>query len=453
MKKLDKPQKGQALVLIALAIVGLVGITGLAIDGGNIYSERRRAQNAADNAALSAALAKVQSRDFTAEANSYITTNMTGGSTVTDIVISNPPGVDCDGNQNGPYHDEFGRTNDRYGIPIANQYIQVRFHITIDSYLANVIGWNTSDICVEAIARAKNPYRGELFYGNAVVGLGSEGLPFLAQSNSQTWKLTGGGIFSNYDAIDAHSNVVFDGSHCITAVGNATGFVGCTPQTNQFNARYVFPDEVLPLLPQYNWDDPLYDADHCDKDTAFCPPKCEGVAQLIGGVMNPDQTPGFDIWSGSRVAKFENKYAPGLYCIEDAGGVINSEVTGSDVTFYFLDHDFTMKYAGGGALVATAPDSSFGAGPYENVLMFSDVTDEPCTQNMELRGNGLNSIVGTIFLPSACINYLGNSYGGYDHVQLIGYQVYSNGTADLDIYYDSNDQKIDDKPALVELTK
>jgi hypothetical protein len=445
MKIFEKPQKGQALVLIALAIVGLVGITGLAIDGGNIYSERRRAQNAADTAALSAALAKVQSRDFTAEANTYITTNMTGGSTVSDIVISNPPGVDCDGNQNGPYHDEFGRTIDRYGVPIANQYIQVRFHITIDSYLANVIGWNTSDVCVEAIARAKDPYRGELFYGNAVVGLDPGGLSYLAQSNAQTWTLTGGGIFANNDAIDAHSNVVFDGIHCVTAVGDASGFVGCTPQTDQQDSRFVFPDEVLPLLPSF-------DVDNCDQD--FCPPPCDGVAvRLVDGLIHPDQTPGFDIWRGSRVAVFNDKYAPGLYCVEDAGGNVHDEITGTGVTFYFLDHDFTMKFNGGGALVATAPNSAAGAGPYTNILMFSDITDQPCTQNMELRGNGLNSISGTIFLPSACINYLGNSLGGYDSVQLIGYQVYSNGTADVEITYNADEQAVLDKPALIELTK
>jgi len=178
------------------------------------------------------------------------------------------------------------------------------------------------------------------------------------------------------------------------------------------------------------------------------------AVKLADGLYYPDQTPGFDIWRGSRVPTFENQYAPGLYCVEDAGGVIGTEVTGTGVTFYFLDHDFTMKYAGeGAALVASAPDSSSGAGPYENILMFSDITDEPCTQNIELRGNGLSPITGTIFLPSACVNYLGNSYGALDNVQLIGYEVYSNGTADLDVYYNADDQGRVDRPALIELSK
>jgi Flp pilus assembly protein TadG len=55
-----KRERGQALVIIALAIVGLAGMAGLVIDGGNIFLDRRNAQNAADSAALAAALARVQ---------------------------------------------------------------------------------------------------------------------------------------------------------------------------------------------------------------------------------------------------------------------------------------------------------------------------------------------------------------------------------------------------------
>src|SRR5687767_324529 len=48
-------ERGQAIVLLALALVGLLGFAAVALDGGNIYTEQRRAQSAADNAALAAA--------------------------------------------------------------------------------------------------------------------------------------------------------------------------------------------------------------------------------------------------------------------------------------------------------------------------------------------------------------------------------------------------------------
>src|SRR5512141_2701217 len=59
----NRKERGQALVLIVFAIVGLIGLTGLAIDGGNAYSDRRHAQNAADTAALAAALSKTHAAD------------------------------------------------------------------------------------------------------------------------------------------------------------------------------------------------------------------------------------------------------------------------------------------------------------------------------------------------------------------------------------------------------
>src|SRR5512143_49608 len=53
-------QRGQALVMIALAAVGLFAFAALAIDGSAIFSDRRHAQNAADTSALAAALAKTR---------------------------------------------------------------------------------------------------------------------------------------------------------------------------------------------------------------------------------------------------------------------------------------------------------------------------------------------------------------------------------------------------------
>lgn len=47
-------EKGQAIVILALAIVGLLGFTALAIDGGNAYYIKRNMQNAADAAVVAA---------------------------------------------------------------------------------------------------------------------------------------------------------------------------------------------------------------------------------------------------------------------------------------------------------------------------------------------------------------------------------------------------------------
>src|SRR5262245_36027716 len=47
---------GNVLVLVGVSLVTLFAVTGLVIDGGRMMSERRHAQNAADAAALAAAI-------------------------------------------------------------------------------------------------------------------------------------------------------------------------------------------------------------------------------------------------------------------------------------------------------------------------------------------------------------------------------------------------------------
>ncbi len=62
--KAKKPEHGQALVLIILAIVALFGFTALAVDFGHIYAERRRVQSEADTAAFAAAEASINHPDW-----------------------------------------------------------------------------------------------------------------------------------------------------------------------------------------------------------------------------------------------------------------------------------------------------------------------------------------------------------------------------------------------------
>ncbi len=52
MERRNRDEKGQTLVIFVFAIVGLLAMVGLAVDGGTVFLERRRMQNAADAAAL-----------------------------------------------------------------------------------------------------------------------------------------------------------------------------------------------------------------------------------------------------------------------------------------------------------------------------------------------------------------------------------------------------------------
>jgi len=55
IERVYRQEKGQAVVIIALALVGLIGFLALVIDGGAAFAARRQMQNAADSAAIAGA--------------------------------------------------------------------------------------------------------------------------------------------------------------------------------------------------------------------------------------------------------------------------------------------------------------------------------------------------------------------------------------------------------------
>ena len=91
-------ERGQMLVIFALALIALVGMVGLIIDGGDSFLQRRDQQNVSDAAAMAAGYALVNGQDPTAaaqavaSANGY--TNGVNGTTVTVTVTSSAITVD-----------------------------------------------------------------------------------------------------------------------------------------------------------------------------------------------------------------------------------------------------------------------------------------------------------------------------------------------------------------------
>ena len=91
-------ERGQLLVVFAIALVGVIGMVGLVIDGGSTFVQRRDQQNVADAAAMAAGYAYAAGSNITTAAQSIATANGytsgTGGVTVTvtqgvnDITVS-----------------------------------------------------------------------------------------------------------------------------------------------------------------------------------------------------------------------------------------------------------------------------------------------------------------------------------------------------------------------------
>ncbi|HEX7235150.1 MAG TPA: pilus assembly protein TadG-related protein, partial [Nitrosospira sp.] len=178
-------ENGQALIIIVLAIVGLAGVAGLVIDGGNAFLDRRNAQNAADSAALAAALTRVRGtagQSLSGAALASAAQNGYDNNGTSNIVEVHQPPV------SGPYQDNA-------------EYVQVIITSNVKTYFARVLGRQQLTNRVEATARTKTPEVREILNGQAVISLA----PFSDCNNQKafwvhgeaTLDITGGGVFVN----------------------------------------------------------------------------------------------------------------------------------------------------------------------------------------------------------------------------------------------------------------
>src|SRR5450759_4884502 len=183
----QQKSSGQAIVLIVFAIIGLIGITALAIDAGNAFGDRRAAQSAADNSALAAALSIVKGDDAAtvdsigkarASSNGFPTN---GGS----VAVNHPPVASCNGS-NGPYVGDVG-------------YVQVIIHSNVNTFFGSIIGISQVHNCVEAIAKAKLGAYTSFASGNAIAAMACHGKWTIKSTGNSNSVLINGGVFSNSD--------------------------------------------------------------------------------------------------------------------------------------------------------------------------------------------------------------------------------------------------------------
>ncbi|MDD1776121.1 MAG: pilus assembly protein TadG-related protein, partial [Candidatus Methanomethylicus sp.] len=158
----NKKPRGQALALIMVAIFGILALTALAIDGGNAFGDKRKAQSAADNAAVAAALALTDNNSSTVYTTEALTITQANSRLDETVTVSWPPGAGCDGSAFS--------TAGLYDTTLSH-YVQVMIQSTVPTFFGPVIGIDTVSHCVEAVARAKPVEPGNAFPGTAIVAL------------------------------------------------------------------------------------------------------------------------------------------------------------------------------------------------------------------------------------------------------------------------------------------
>src|ERR1041384_8021111 len=152
--------RGQALIVIALAAVGLFAIVGLAIDGSVKFSDRRHAQNAADTAALAGALGLANGDPYwnIAALDRALENGYDDDHVRSEIQVHNPPSTGIYSNCADVHFN-------------CNDYVEVVIDSNVDTFFARVIGINQTHNHVEAVASIVSANNSFNFGGNAIVAL------------------------------------------------------------------------------------------------------------------------------------------------------------------------------------------------------------------------------------------------------------------------------------------
>ncbi len=141
-------ERGQIIILVALGLVALLGMTALIIDGGNAWAQRRGTQNATDSAALAGATVMVQNLAGVSKTDSDVLAAITSKMTTNSSTLDTAVYVDW---SNATIR---AVTNTTAAIPTTAAGVAVHGSRAFGTYLAGVAGINTLSSGADATAVA-----------------------------------------------------------------------------------------------------------------------------------------------------------------------------------------------------------------------------------------------------------------------------------------------------------
>jgi hypothetical protein len=152
--KMIKSQRGQALILIAMAFIGLAAFVGLAVDAGILFASIGHLRKAVDAAALGASTqyrADVTAAELMATAKEYLALNDIDPNAPTiEIGVCDLPGYDPDWSV---YHDpSLCKENNQWDYD--RKIVRVKAELPVELAFLPVIGVRTVTIKAEAWSEA-----------------------------------------------------------------------------------------------------------------------------------------------------------------------------------------------------------------------------------------------------------------------------------------------------------
>lgn len=405
--KLHSSEKGQALILITFAIIALVGFTALAVDGGRAFEEKRHAQNAADTAALAAALAYQRGENILTTAQERATSNGyddNGSTNDVTITTTNTPAGAC---------------------PSTGKDITVTIVSHLPMTFAKVLGRTEIVNTVTATTRSCDLYvtgGSPLYAGNSIVatrtsacgnGVNDKAIYVGGSSQVQLW---GGGVGS---ASSDGGCLHFKGGEAQFKLSETGSPKTCANISTAASSGGTFNS--------------VKGQDGCGKkiyNTSFAAPPsdlgitCSTNATWSGSTMSPGNYTGNFPPAGVKTLQ------PGTYCIN--GDFIlngNANLTGNGVTIVMKTGG--IKWNGSMQLTLTPPTS----GPYKGLTIYAPPSN---SSQMTLNGSANVILKGTMLTQNAPCDFIGSGQIQKVTLQMICYTWQMNGNAQAEIMYDAS---------------
>jgi Flp pilus assembly protein TadG len=493
--KNHKSEKGQALIIITFAIIGLIGLTGLAVDGGMAYANQRKAQSSADTAAYAAALAKIRGKNADQMKDAAKSIAAANGGSDINVEVNNPPGLDCKGKANS-------FTN-------PNEYIQVIIKSKSKTSFGTIVGVKEVNNCAEAITHA-TPYTGGSFFnGSAVVAVKESGTDTFMFNGSSKLHVTGNsGIMVNSNT---PGDLNFSGG---SGLYTDTGVVSCNNGTTNFNGggtvsggtvqdsctsvSYSVPTD-LPTFPEPPAAPTCVGSGSINTTTHVISPGTitdsnleagnwtmsggagaycftngltikNGATLTITGIATTVWGGTLDINNGGNLYAYANStdgliaYFPSGSSKIQIGGTLHAYVFryyGLNSAFMGIDGGGTLtsedaymynKYAamqnwnGNSNINLTAPTS----GDYKGLVFYQPYTN---TNQIIINGSSTVAYTGTMYMPGAFLQINGSAnYHGLNG-QVVANTVRIDGNNDIYITYDAGKSPTSPVPPTITLVK
>jgi len=402
-KSIHSKERGQALVIIALAAIGLFAFAALAIDGSMVFSDRRHAQNAADTAALEAALTRVRGGSWESEGLNRASSNgyANDADSTVELYLCDNPLATCE------------------GLPadaIPEEYIQVKITSDVKMLFARVIGRQVTTNRVQAVARAVKGKTKPMFDGHAVVGLAPHDCKAVKYQGNAGTTVTGSGIFVNSDCPSAaffnNSSAAKLKAPCLQSVGGIQYAADALDIPTS-----CFTDGAA----AYN-----YPPDNIVFPNIICP----SGESSSGSTLNPGTYTSGNKFPPSGITSL----SPGVYCVENDFVVNGGEsLNGSNVIIIMKNGD--VSFNGGATINLSGPEGPQSeTNPYGGLFMYMPMENQG---TISINGNSGSGFTGSILAPAADITIDGTGDGGFEG-QIIGYTVDLSGTSTVKINYDDS---------------